>query len=209
MEVQYYGANCVRLSTKKANIIVDDNLASLGQKSVARAGDIVLQTTPPIDKPAADVKIVIDIPGEYEVSNTSIQGVAARSHMDEEGKQSSTMFKIIADEVKVVVTGHVFPELSDSQLEALGTVDVLIIPVGGNGYTLDSVGALKLIKKIEPKLVIPTHYADKALKYEVPQQSLEEAVKDLAMEIKETVPKLKVKPAELGETAQLIVLEKQ
>ncbi len=47
-------------------------------------------------------------------------------------------------------------------------VDLLIVPVGGNGYTVDPVGAMKLIKAIEPKLVVPSHYADKALKYPVP-----------------------------------------
>ncbi|HSX45123.1 MAG TPA: MBL fold metallo-hydrolase [Candidatus Saccharimonadales bacterium] len=209
MEIQYYGANCVRLSTKKASIIVDDNLAKLGQKSVTKSGDIVLMTIPQDSTGKAEPKIIIDMPGEYEVSNTSIQGVAARSHVDEAGKKSATMFKVIADEVKTVVVGHVYPELNDEQLEALGTVDVLIIPVGGNGYTLDSIGALKLIKKIEPKLIIPTHYEDKALKYEVPQQPLEEALKGLAMEPKETVPKLKIRAGELGETTQLIVLERQ
>ena len=87
-------------------------------------------------------------------------------------------------------------------------VDVLVVPVGGNGYTVDPVGALKLIKAIEPKLVVPTHYADKALKYPVPQQDLAAALKELAMETKETVAKLKLKPAELTDVTQLIVLEK-
>ena len=56
-------------------------------------------------------------------------------------------------------------------------VDVLFVPVGGNGYTLDAIGALKIIKKIEPKIIIPTHYADKAIKYEVPQADLDEVMK--------------------------------
>jgi L-ascorbate metabolism protein UlaG (beta-lactamase superfamily) len=105
--------------------------------------------------------------------------------------------------------GHVYPELSNAQLEALGTVDILIVPVGGNGYTLDSVGALTLIKEIEPKIIIPTHYADKSLDYPVPQQSLEEAVRGLAMEAHEAVPKLKVKSGELSDVTQLIILEQQ
>jgi L-ascorbate metabolism protein UlaG (beta-lactamase superfamily) len=82
-------------------------------------------------------------------------------------------------------------------------------PVGGNGYTLDGVGALQVIKKLEPKLVIPTHYADKDLKYEVPQAELSEALKGLAMEPAETVPKIKVKPADLSDTAHLVLLERQ
>jgi hypothetical protein len=58
-------------------------------------------------------------------------------------------------------------------------------------------------------LVIPTHYDDKAVKYEVPQAPLEEALKVLALEPKETVAKVKLKASELAESTQLIVLERQ
>ena len=72
----------------------------------------------------------------------------------------------------------------------------------------DPAGALKLIKAIEPKLVIPTHYADKALKFPVPQQELSNALKELAMEPKEKVTKLKLKPSEITDITHLIILEK-
>jgi len=208
MEVQFFGANCVRLSTKKANIVIDDNLSEVGLKSVLKTGDIALFTMAHGD-PNIETKLVIDQPGEYEVSDTSIQGIAARAHIDEEDQQNATIFKIIGEDIRVVIVGHVYPELSDVQLESLGTVDVLIIPIGNAGYTLDSIGALKLIKKIEPKINIPTHYADKAIKYPVPQQELTEALKDLAMEPKETVAKLKLKTAEMTDLTQLIILERQ
>ncbi|MCA9331176.1 MBL fold metallo-hydrolase, partial [Candidatus Saccharibacteria bacterium] len=120
----------------------------------------------------------------------------------------ATMYKIEAEDVRAVVVGHVFPDLTDDELEALGTVDVLFVPVGGAGYTLDPVGALKVIKSIEPKIVIPTHYADSTLKYEVPQQTLDEALKALAMEPSERTAKLKLKQGSLPETMQLVVLER-
>ncbi len=204
MEIQFYGANCVRLVTKKSAVTVDDQTGS-----IAKNGDIALFTGAH-GAPKADVKIIIDQPGEYEVSDTSIQGISARAHLDDADGQSATMFKIIGEDVRVAVLGHIYPELSDEQLEALGTTDVLIVPVGGSGYTLDAIGALKLIKKIEPKIIIPTHYADKSVAYEVPQAALEDALKELSMEPKETVSKLKLKASELlGEGSQLIVLEKQ
>jgi L-ascorbate metabolism protein UlaG (beta-lactamase superfamily) len=208
MEIQFLGANCVRLSTKKASIVIDDNLSELGLKPVLKSGDIALFTGLH-GEPKTEPKIVIDQPGEYEVSDTSIQGVAARAHIDEEGQQNATIFKVIGEDIRVAIVGHVYPELSDVQLESLGTIDLLIIPVGNAGYTLDSIGALKLIKKIEPKLIIPTHYADKDIKYPVPQQELAEALKGLAMEPKETVPKIKLKAGEMGDVTQLIVLERQ
>lgn len=207
MDIQFFGANCIRLSNKKASVIIDDNLAELGLKSVTKAGEIALFTGAH-GTPKAEVKLVIDYPGEYEVSNVSIRGVATRAHIEEEGNKSATIYRLIMDDLKIVVLGHVYPELTDDQLEELGMVDVLFVPVGGSGYTLDPVGALKLIKKIEPKLVIPTHFDDSGIKYPVPQQPLEEALKTLAMEPKETVDKLKLKSSDLTEAMQLIVLKK-
>ncbi len=48
-----------------------------------------------------------------------------------------------------------FPKLTDAEQEAIGIVDVMFVPVGGSGYTLDAAGALQLIKAVEPKIVIP------------------------------------------------------
>lgn len=208
MELQYHGANCVKVTVKKATLVIDDTLAELGLKSVSRAGDIALFTGPH-GTAAADAKLIIDQPGEYEVSDVSIQGIAARAHMDAEGLPLSTIFRVVAEDIRLVVMGHIYPELNDAQLEAIGTVDVLVIPVGGNGYTMDGIGALSLIKKLEPKIVIPTHFADKEVNYPVPQQELDEALKSLAMEPKEYVARLKIKPIDLTDTTQLVVLERQ
>jgi len=206
VDLQFYGANCVSFTYKGRRVVVDDNLMELGGKSILKADDVALFTM--VHDGAVAARLVLDSPGEYEVSDISIIGLGARAHIDEAEQKRATMFKLVIGEESVLVTGHIYPELSEAQLEAIGIVDILIVPVGGNGYTLDPVGALKLIKMIEPKLVIPTHYADKALNYPVPQQDLEQALKELAMEPKETVSKLRVKPGELSEVTQLIILEK-
>lgn len=207
MDIQFYGANCVSLSVKQARIVIDDNLVELGAKSVSKEGDIAVFTG---QHPTVGTKarLVIDQPGEYEVAGVFVYGIAARSHMDEEGLQTATMYKFVVDDLSVLVTGHVSPDLNDDQLEAIGMVDVVIIPVGGNGYTLDGIGALKLLKKIEPKLVIPTYYHDPKLDMQVPAQTLEQALTSLAMEPKETIAKLRLKSADLTDIMQLVVLEK-
>lgn len=207
MDIQFYGANCVTLSTKQARVVVDDNLEDLGAKNISKPGDILLFTGAH-GSATKQPKIVIDQPGEYEVSGVSIYGIPTRSHIDEEGQMNATMYKLIVDDMRILIVGHVYPELSDAQLESIGMVDVMIVPVGGNGYTLDSVGALKLIKKIEPKLVVPTHYEQEGITFPVVQQPLEQALKGLAIEPKEALPRLKLKPGDLAETMQLQVLER-
>lgn len=207
MEIQYCGGNCIKIITKKATLIIDDNLADLGKKAVTKSEDISIFTG---EHGQALGRLTVDQPGEYEVSDVSIAGVAARAHTDEENTNNATMFKIVADDVKVAVVGHIYPSLSEEQLEALGMVDLLFVPVGGHGFTLDTTGALQVIKKIEPKLVIPTNYADKELSYPVPADELDEVLKALAMEPKERTAKLKIKGTELltGDQTQLIVLER-
>jgi L-ascorbate metabolism protein UlaG (beta-lactamase superfamily) len=208
MELQYYGANCLRLSAKKAQIVIDDNLAKLGLKAVTKPTDISLRTSQMF--PAhPDAAFSAEMPGEYEIAGVVIRGIAARGHMDEEGKKSAVIYTVQADDTKVAILGHIYPELSEDQLEAIGMVDIVAVPVGGNGYTLDGTGALKVIKQIEPKVVIPTHYNDKAIRYEVPQAELADAVKNLGMEIADTLGKFKIKPGELSDTAKLVVLERQ
>ena len=208
MEFQYYGANCIKISTKRASVVLDDNLSDLGGKSPMKAGDIALYTGAHGGS-GVETKIVIDQPGEYEVSNVSIHGVSARAHMDEEDKKTATVFKITTEDIKVLAVGHIYPELSDQQLEEIGMIDIMLLPVGGNGYTLDVVGALKVIKMVEPKLIIPTHYDDTTLNYPVPQQPLDEVIKQLGIESQETLPKLKIKSGELPEIIKVVILEKQ
>lgn len=207
MDLQFHGANCITLATKQARIVIDDNIVELGGKAVSKPGDITLFTGTHGD-PVGTAKIVIDQPGEYEVSGVSIYGIVARAHIDEANQKTATMFKLVIDDLRILITGHVYPEFSDSQLEAIGMVDVMIVPVGGNGYTLDGIGALKVIKKVEPKLVIPTHFEDTSLHFPVPQQSLEEAIKTFGLESKEVGNKLKIKHGDLEDTMQLAILER-
>ncbi len=206
MDIQFYGANCVTIATKQIRLVFDDNLESLGAKSIVREGDVCLFTS--AHEPVAKAKMTIDLPGEYEISGISIHGMQARAHIDGETERNAVMYKITAGDVRILVTGHIYPKLSEAKLEDIGLADIMIVPVGGNGYTLDPTGALQVVKQVEPKIVVPTHYDDSALNFEVPQQTLEDVLKNIGMEPKDTLKKLQFKPAEATDTTQLIILEK-
>ncbi len=207
MDIQFFGANCLVVNTKQVRITIDDNLSELGGNGPTKAGDLVLFTNQS-ETTKVDAKLIIDGPGEYEVSGVSVKGMSMRANMDAPGQKTTTLYKITAEDINLVVTGHIYPELTEEELENIGLVDILCIPVGGNGYTVDPAGALNVIKKIEPKIVIPTNYADKTLKYPVPPQTLEDALKILAMEPKETLSRLKIKESELSDVLQVVVLER-
>jgi L-ascorbate metabolism protein UlaG (beta-lactamase superfamily) len=187
-EIEYKGANCVVISTKKTKIIVDPKLSVVGLKDVPikEAVELVTEHRFAVDSP--DSRLLIDGPGEYGVAEFDIVGIPARRHIDTENEGLlSTMYRLEVGETRVGIIGNISEKLSDEQLEQLGVLDILIIPIGGNGYTLDAVGASKLIKMISPKFVIPVHYADKQLKYEVPQAELDLFVTELGAPVEETI----------------------
>ena len=206
MDIEFFGANCIRLTTKKASIVIDDNLAQVGGKSITKDTDVVIATQEVLNV-APSKQLSIATPGEFEIFNVSIKGISARAHIDQPGQKTATMYKFIAEDAHILVIGHVYPELDDKQLEDIGRVDILIIPIGGNGFTLDPLGALKIIRKIEPSTVVPTQYDIKGLTYEVPAMTLEEALQNLTMQPKDTVEKLKTKGLEIDSQASLILVQ--
>lgn len=207
MELQYYGSNCIRITTKKSNLIIDGIIS--GGKSFIKDGDTVLFTDSVENKIDNKVKLIINMPGEYEVADTSIVGISARAYKGEPKTLTNTIYKIVYEEVKLAIIGNIDSSLTDSQVEQLGEVDVIVIPIGNHDTTLSGSDALGVIKSIEPYLVIPTHYDDGKTNYDKPQAKLSEALKELAMEPTETVTKLKLKSSNFseGDTTKLIVLE--
>lgn len=210
MDIKYFGGNCIKLQTKKASVVIDDNLDQLGLANITKTSDISVSTIKGSNfLSSKNNEFNINKPGEYEVLDTSIKGISATAHIDEPGVKNAVIYRIILDDIRVAVLGHIYPDLSEDQLESLGMVDVLIIPVGGRGYTLDGIGALKLIKKIGPKIVIPTHYSDSKVKYEVPQDDIESVRKTLSMEPAEEEQELKIKGRDFAEGTKLVILKRQ
>ena len=210
MEIEFYGANCFRIKTKSSSIVVDDDLDVHGSKSITKDKDVLLVSGADVDATTArrKARLVLDSAGEYEVGDISIKGVQTRGHMDEEGVETATVFQCIYDGATVTILGHVHPNLSDTIQELAGGTDVLLLPVGGNGLTLDATGATQAIKTIEPDVVVPTMYESNGLSFTVPVSLLEDFIKTsgLSSEAPEELLKVGKTTSESGQT-KLIVLD--
>jgi L-ascorbate metabolism protein UlaG (beta-lactamase superfamily) len=192
-EIEYKGGNTVIVSTKKATIVADPKLSLVGLKDIVIKDAVEIATEARFATNGQDAKILIEGPGEYGIGDFDIRGIAAQRHLDSEAQPKiSTIYRIEVGDVRIGLIGNIYEKLSEDQLEELGVIDIVIVPVGGNGYTLDATGAANLVGKIDPKLVIPIHYADNALSYEVAQDSLDTFVKQLGAPV-ETVAKYKSK----------------
>lgn len=195
LEIEYKGGNTVVIATKKATIITDPKQSLVGLKDASTKDLIEVATEARFALASDDARLNLEGPGEYGIANFDIKGIAVQRHLDTESDpKAATMYRIEANEIRIGLIGNIYEKVSEEQLEELGVIDVLILPVGGSGYTLDATGAASLVRSINPKAVIPVHYADSALKYEVPQDVLETFVKELGAPVEETV-KYKLKQA--------------
>ncbi|HRF28882.1 MAG TPA: MBL fold metallo-hydrolase [Candidatus Saccharibacteria bacterium] len=195
-DIEYKGGNTVTITTKKSKLVTDPKLSLVGLKDLDTKGAVQLATEARFVTAGSDTLLSLEGPGEYEVGDFSIRGIAAERHIDTEADPKiSTMYRIEVGDVRLALIGNIKGKLSEDQLESLGVIDLVIVPVGGGGYTLDAVSATHLVRDIDAKLVIPIHYADKALKYEVPQDDLSLFVSEFGGTVENVGTKFKVKSA--------------
>lgn len=195
-DIEYKGGNGIVITTKKIQLVIDPQLSLVGLKNLGVKDAVEVATEPRFVVNDSAAKLQIEGPGEYEIGEVSIRGVGTTRHIDTETDEPiSTMYRIVVGDVRLAVLGNITPKLSDEQLEEIGVVDILIVPVGGGGYTLDATSAATLARQIDPRVIIPDHYADKTLKYEVPQDDVSVFTKELGAPVESVGTKYKIKSA--------------
>ncbi|HYI25512.1 MAG TPA: MBL fold metallo-hydrolase [Thermomicrobiales bacterium] len=207
-EIRWLGHTCVRIKAREAVILMDPVDRSTGYGIGKQAADIVTLSNDPRGRNLSAVRPdykTIDGPGEYELQNVFVTG--ARSYQNdapEEPRIYNTMYVVEVEGLKIGHLGNVGHTLSESQAEPLEDVDILVVPVGGDGpFSYDS--AVDLVTKLAPKVVIPVRYQT-----EFGGGGLGDLVtfcKKLGMEPPAAEDKYVVKPSDLGETTQLVVLK--
>jgi L-ascorbate metabolism protein UlaG (beta-lactamase superfamily) len=154
---------------------------------------------------------VIDGPGEYEVGGVSVIGVAT-FHDDKMGADRglNTIYVIEIDGLRLVHTGDLGHKLNDEQLEDIGSVDVAMVPVGGE-FTLDAKQAGEVVRQLDPWVVIPMHYKQEGLSDEgfSKLSGVEDFLKEMGRNQVEPLPKLTISADRLPEELQVVVLERK
>lgn len=208
-EITWLGHACFRLKSKDAVIITDPYDKSLGLGSLGQKADIVtVSHQHPHHNSLSGIKgdpFVIEGPGEYEVRGVFITGVWSYAD-DKEGKERgrNNIYLFQLDDLLVCHLGALGHTLSGKQVEELGDVDVLLVPVGGH-TTLGASKAGEVISLIEPKVVVPMHYSTGRENAEL--DSLDKFMKEMGAKEWSPRDKLAVKASDLDETTQVVVLE--
>lgn len=181
------------------------------QKAARFGADIVLSSIPHVDMNGAEQMefgekkpFVISGPGEYEVQGIFIKGFGSESKYGGEALYN-TIYFLTLDGIKMCFLGALSkPELPNEALESAEDIDILFVPIGGDGV-LDAAQAGKLSVSLEPRLIIPMHF-DSVGK----DGSLKAFLKEVGKEGVKAEDKLTIKKKDLeGKEGEVCVLSAQ
>jgi L-ascorbate metabolism protein UlaG (beta-lactamase superfamily) len=214
MDITYLGHASFRLKGKTSTLITDPFGEYIGIKFPKISADIVTVSHEHNDHSdisrISEVKRVIEGPGEYEVAGVSIIGLPT-FHDDKKGSERgrNTIYMIEMDDLRIIHLGDLGHRLSEDMLEELGSVDILLIPVGGV-YTIGPTEAGEIVRDIEPSIVIPMHYKVDGLNEESfgKLAKVDDFLTEVAMTV-EHADKLSIKKAEIGEDKKVVVLQRR
>lgn len=207
MQISYFGLSSFKLSSKNYTSITDPFDKASGLASPRGNADLVILSQPDnslysYTQSISGEPFIVDGPGEYDVKEHTITGIPIK----EDGGKITTIYLIETEGIKILNLAHIKKlELTQDELEDIGEVDILILPVGNNN-TMNYEVAAKTVNLIEPKIVIPSHYKTQGLKIEA--DDVEKFLKEIGGNKYEKTDKLNVKRKDLTEDAvKIIVLE--
>ena len=215
MEITWYGHSCFRLTERNMATVVADpfDSKSIGYFPLKLKADIVtISHDAPGHNNTDAVKgtsHVITGPGEFEIGGVFITGVQTdgAGHA-KKAKESvrNTLYVFDYDGLTVAHLGDLRQVPTQTEVEALGTVNVALIPVGGGG-SLNAAKAAEVVSLLEPNIVIPMHYSTNDVKLSL--DSLNKFLKEMGLGKQEIQPSLKVTRSGLPEETHVIVLDYQ
>ncbi|MEK7451751.1 MAG: MBL fold metallo-hydrolase [Patescibacteria group bacterium] len=212
MQIYWHGLSCFEITTSTVDGDVSVVTDPYGNESGLRfprtlEANVVLVTHD--EDNANNVSSVsgnpktVDMPGEFEIRNVFLYGVDAPLKREVKGVHvSNCIFRIEAEGMHIAHLGSLDRSLTDTELQNLENIDILMVPVGG-GNVLSPKLAAEVIAQIEPRVVIPMMYELPDLKESL--QPLSAFLKEMAGAKKEEMNKYKVVRKDLPEEDMLIV----
>ncbi len=214
MNITWYGQSCFKLQSKDTILITDPFDKKIGLKPPFGAADIVTISHDHYDhnnfQTIKGEPFLVNNAGEYEIKKITVKGIDSY-HDNKKGQErgSNTIFVIEIENINICHLGDLGQKnLEDGQLEKLGHIDILFIPVGGV-FTIDWKDANNIISQIEPRIIIPMHYKIPGVTGDLLKlDNVDSFAKEHGVLLKDAVEKLSIKKKDLPQDKAQITIMK-
>jgi len=211
MDITWYGHSCFRLTERGyATVVTDPFDGSLGYEVPKLKADIVtVSHAAPGHSYLAGVKgykHVVDGPGEYEIGSVFIIGVATYDQAAANPRRN-VVYVLDYNNLTVAHLGDLDHVPNQSMIDALGAIDIALVPVGG-GSGLSSSQAAEVVSLLEPSIVIPMHYRTDALSG-LELDPVDRFLKEMGVNSIQQEAMLRASAGALPEQTQVVVLDYQ
>lgn len=205
MELTWYGLSCFRFTERKFTTVVTDPYnGHLGLPALKLKADVVTVSHNARGHNFVDgvsgVAHHLSGPGEYEIGGVFITGI--RTTSDAKTNQN-VIYVFDYDGLTIAHLGDMQSVPSQTQIEALEQVNVLLVPVGG-GNSLNASQASELVSMLEPNIVIPMHYHLPQLQLEL--EEVDRFLKEMGITDLRQEESLKISLANLPEETETVLL---
>lgn len=210
MEITWYGHACFRLKDRNTTVVTDPYDKTLGLSLPRPKADIVtISHASPHHNHTAGLKgefKVVDGPGEYEIGGVFITGIHLTGPKKKNGDETvqNNIYVIYMEDIAICHLGDLSHVPTQNQVEDLGSIEVLMVPVGGQN-ALNAAQAAEVISLIEPYIVIPMHYHLPGLTIKL--DPVEKFLKEMGLAKADTTDTLKLTKSSLPEETQIVLLD--
>ena len=213
MEITWYGLSCFRLTERNLASVVTDPYDSqvAGYEALKLKADIVtVSHEAPGHSYTSAVKgysHLINTPGEFEIGDVFITGIQTNGYgKNDTDEPRNTLYVFDYEGVTVAHLGDLRRVPTQTEIEALGTVHIVLVPVGGGGG-LNAAKAAEVVSLLEPGFVIPMHYGTSVCNFKL--APLSKFLKEMGLGTIKPQPSLKVTKSMIPEETRVVVLEYQ
>lgn len=205
MDLTWYGLSCFRITERKYATVVTDPFGSkVGLPSLKLKADIVTVSHKSEGHGKTAVvsgqSHILTGAGEYEIGGVF---VTATSSIAKDGTKN-VIYLFDYDGLTVAHFGDMDAVPTRSQIEALGEVNILLVPVGG-GKSLNASQAAELVSMLEPNIVVPMHYHTEGLKIKL--EPIDRFLKEMGVTDPRIETQLKVSSSKLSEETEIVLLK--
>ncbi|MDO8264778.1 MAG: MBL fold metallo-hydrolase [Candidatus Parcubacteria bacterium] len=204
MHIIWQGQTCFQIivsqgKDQKVTLLTDPFEENIGLKLPKLDADLILMSQGAIKK-AESQAFLVQGPGEYESKDVYVIGMADNNDQ----KPANTIYAIEAEDIKICFLGNIKQkELTAGQIEQIGEVDILMIPVGG-GDTIGAEEAVKITNQLEPRIVIPMRFS--LPKLNIKLDGVDKFLKAIGQKNGEALPKLIIKKKDMPEGEMQVVI---